>query len=336
MKATINSEKKHFPVLLKEIKSIISPLYGGTFIDCTFGQGGYSKEILKDKKNTVIAFDRDRDVIKYAEVLKKKFGNRFFFKNIKFQDIHKENFKILDLKAIIFDLGLSSLQINDHKKGISFKSNSKLNMQVGLNTISANDVINKMTYEDIYKIIKYFGEEKKSKLIAKLIVENRLNNQLDTQGLVSLIEIAKREKIRNKTHPATKTFQAIRMFVNKEISQLIYGLINSFQILPIGGVLVVVTFHSIEDKIVKFFFKNYSENKNTSRYLPDNNNKKKLIFKLDKKKPIYPSKEETKINPSSRSAKLRYAIKINNNKDFKSFVDKFKFYLNLEDLDKNL
>ena len=118
--------------------------------------------------------------------------------------------------------------------------------------------------------------------------------------------------------------------------QLIYGLINSFQILPIGGVLVVVTFHSIEDKIVKFFFKNYSENKNTSRYLPDNNNKKKLIFKLDKKKPIYPSKEETKINPSSRSAKLRYAIKINNNKDFKSFVDKFKFYLNLEDLDKNL
>ena len=161
MKATIISEKKHFPVLLNELISIISPLYGGTFIDCTFGQGGYSKEILKYNKNKIIALDRDADVKKYAEKLKKKFHNRFTFKNIKFSSVNKDVIDSNDIKGIIFDLGLSSLQIHDHKKGISFKSKSSLNMKMGLNNFSAYDVINKMDYEDLNKIIRFFGEEKK-------------------------------------------------------------------------------------------------------------------------------------------------------------------------------
>ena len=335
MKATIISEKKHFPVLLNELISIISPLYGGTFIDCTFGQGGYSKEILKFKKNKVIAFDRDIDVKKYAEKLKKKFPNKFIFKNIRFSSLNKDVIDNNDIKAIIFDLGLSSLQIHDYKRGISFKSQSKLNMKMGLNNFSADDVINKMNYEDLNKIIKYFGEESKSRIISKLIVKNRTVKPLDTQSLVSIIDRAKVKFSKRKINNATKTFQGIRMFVNNEVSELIYGLVNNFKILPIGGIIAAVTFHSIEDKIVKYFFKYYSEKSNYSRYLPDQD-EKKILFKLINKKPIYPSLEEIKNNPSSRSAKLRCAIKVNQNSDFNSFFDKFKFYLNLERLSNKL
>ena len=335
MKATIISEKKHFPVLLNELISIISPLYGGTFIDCTFGQGGYSKEILKFKKNKVIAFDRDIDVKKYAEKLKKKFPNKFIFKNIRFSSLNKDVIDNNDIKAIIFDLGLSSLQIHDYKRGISFKSQSKLNMKMGLNNFSADDVINKMNYEDLNKIIKYFGEESKSRIISKLIIKNRTIKPLDTQGLVSIINKAKIKSSKKKINSATKTFQGIRMFVNNEVSELIYGLVNNFNILPIGGIIAVVTFHSIEDKIVKYFFKHYSEKNSYSRYVPDRE-EKKLLFELINKKPICPSTEEIKKNPSSRSAKLRCAMKVGHNSDFTNFFDKFKFYLNLEKIGNKL
>ena len=125
------------------------------------------------------------------------------------------------------------------------------------------------------------------------------------------------------------------MFVNEEISQLIYGLINSFKLLPIGGIMVIITFHSIEDKIVKYFFKNYSEKKNTSRYLPSSNDKI-LLFKINKRKPIIPSKIELNKNPSSRSAKLRYAIKLNNSENFNDLIKKFEYLLDIEKLNKNL
>ncbi len=335
MKATIISEKKHFPVLLNELISIISPLYGGTFIDCTFGQGGYSKEILKFNKNKIIAFDRDPDVKKYAEKLKNKFYNRFVFKNIKFSSVNKDVIDTNDIKGIIFDLGLSSLQIHDYEKGISFKSKSSLNMKMGLNNYSADDVINKMDYEDLNKIIKFFGEENKSSQISKTIIKNRTIKPLDTQDLVSIINKIKIKDSNRRINKATKTFQGIRMFVNNEVSELIYGLVNSFKILPIGGIIAVVTFHSIEDKIVKYFFKYYSEKNSYSRYLPDKD-EKKILFKLIKKKPILPSLEEIKINPSSRSAKLRYAIKVSQNSDFSNFFEKFKFYLNLEKLGNKL
>ena len=331
MSATINSENKHFPVLLKELISIISPLYGGTFIDCTFGEGGYSKEILKNSLNKIIAFDRDKDVLKYANKLKKKFGSRFIFKNQKFKDISHIDTINRDIKAIIFDLGFSTNQIKDLSRGFSFKSNSKLNMKMGLNKFSANEVINNMSYEDLSKIIKFFGDEKKSKLISKLIIKNRKYRKLNTQDLVSVIEKVKKNKKNFKINSSTKTFQAIRIFVNQEINELIYGLINAFKILPIGGMIIVVTFHSIEDKIVKFFLKHYSENNNLSRYIPNQKEKKKII-KLIKKKPIIADVDELNTNPSSRSAKLRYGIKINDSNDFKDFIKKFQFLLDIEGL----
>ncbi len=136
MSATIKLENKHFPVLLKELISIISPLYGGTFLDCTFGQGGYSRKILEKKNNKVIAIDRDKDVYFYAKELKKKYNNRFSFQNIKFSEINRDKIKSKDLKAIIFDLGYSINQIKDLSRGLSFKSTGKLNMKMGINNFS--------------------------------------------------------------------------------------------------------------------------------------------------------------------------------------------------------
>ena len=334
MNAIIKSEKKHFPVLLNELINIISPLYGGTFIDCTFGNGGYSQEILKHQSNKVISIDRDESVLKIVNKFEAKYKNRFYFKQLKFSQLNKLNLKPTDLKGIIFDLGYSLNQIQDKSKGLSFNSDSKLNMRMGLNEFSAHEVINKLEYEDLYKIIKVFGDEQKAKFISRKIIVKRQSQKINTQDLVKIIDDVKKYRY-TKIHNSTKTFQAIRIFVNNEISELIYGLIESFKLIPLGGIIAVVTFHSIEDKIVKFFFKNYSERKNLSRYLPNLNNKKNL-FTLKNKKPILPSSKEIKINPPSRSAKLRYAIKIKDNDDFKDFVEKFKIYLDIENIRKKL
>ena len=329
MSATIKLEKKHFPVLLDELISIISPLYGGTFIDCTFGQGGYSKEILKNKNNKIIALDRDKETLKISKIFEKKYGNRFRYQNITFKEIDKFKFEN-NLKGILFDLGFSTNQINDPKKGISFKSKGKLNMCMGLNNFSAEDVINNLDFNYLTKIFKFFGEEKKAKIISKKILFERKKKILKTEDLVKIIDWAYKGK-RKKIHNSTKVFQALRIFVNQEIGQLIYGLINAFKILPIGGVIAVVTFHSLEDKIVKFFFKNYSEDKNYSRYLPQKISKKQ-IFNFSNKKTIIPTKKEIEINPASRSAKLRFAHKINHSDDFNDFIKKFNYLIKIENL----
>ena len=331
MSATIKLENKHFPVLLKELISIISPLYGGTFIDCTFGQGGYSKKILEKKNNKVIALDRDSAVYLHAKELESKYKNRFNFQNIKFSEIAKIKDNTNDLRAIIFDLGYSTNQIKDLTRGLSFQSKGKLNMQMGLNNFSCHEVILNMNEVNLNKIFKYFGDEIYSKRIARKIIEVRKKKIIDTETLTQIVDRVK--KIKNyKTNSSTKVFQALRIFVNKEISELINGLISAYNLLPIGGIMIVVTFHSLEDKIVKFFFKNYSEIKNSSRYMP---NKEKNIsyFKLQNKKPLTASMTELKLNPSSRSAKLRFAKKIKNNCNFDDFKKKFKYLLDIENLD---
>ena len=326
MNATINLEK-HFPVLLKELVSIISPLYGGTFIDCTFGAGGYSKKILENKTNNIIAIDRDNSVNSIATKFKSKYKERFEFYNIKFSEIdqiQKDN-----IKAIIFDLGYSLNQISDLNRGLSFKSKGKLDMRMGLNDYSCDEVISKMSQQSLFKIFKYFGDEKYAKPISKKIVQLRENKKIETENLVQIIEEIKKKK--SGKNKSTKIFQALRIFVNKEITELINGLIKAYNILPIGGVMAVVTFHSIEDKIVKFFFKEYSEIKNASRYLPKNISSKKY-FNLINKKPIIPSHTEIKFNPPSRSAKLRFAYKLENGCDFKKFLKYFDYLKEIENL----
>ncbi len=334
MNATIKLEKKHFPVLLDELISIISPHYGGTFIDCTFGQGGYSKKILENKSNKIIALDRDIETQKIANQIKLKFGDRFNFENKKFSEISQLNCSKHKIKGVLFDLGYSSIQINDPKKGLSFNHNGKLNMCMGINKFSAKETINHLDEKSLQKIFKHFGEEFKSKTIAKKICEFRKRKEISTQDLVRIINYVKKNN-KKKIHNSTKVFQALRIFVNQEISELINGLINSFKIIPIGGIIVVVTFHSIEDKIVKFFFKNYSEKSSSSRYLPIISNENRL-FKLNKRKPIIPSNTELNINPSSRSAKLRYGIKISNKSDFSKLIKKFSYLINIENMGNSL
>ena len=329
MNATINLEKKHFPVLLDELISIISPLYGGTFVDCTFGQGGYSKKILSNKNNKVVALDRDPETLIEAKKLIKNSKGRLRFENEKFSNINELKISNQNLRAIIFDLGYSIHQINDPRKGLSFNSKGKLNMRLGKNFFSADDVINKMSYENLNKVFKFFGDEQKSKIIAKNIIKQRSKKKILSEDLVNIIERAKKKH--SKINKSTKVFQSLRILVNNEISQLIFGLINSFKLLPVGGILAVVTFHSLEDKIVKFFFKNYSEKKKTSRYLPELKDNKK-IFKLINKKPITPSSKEIILNPPSRSAKLRCAQKIENCNNFDEFLKKFEYLIKIEKL----
>ena len=332
MEATIVSDSvKHYPVLLKEIISVISPQHGGTFIDCTLGQGGYTNEILKYQNTKVIGLDRDINSEIIGKVIQEKFPDRFLFKNLKFSMLNNLKLKNENIKGIVFDLGYSFTQIKDHKKGLSFNSQGELNMMMGLNDFSAKEVINNLEVKEIEKILKYFGNEDDAKIIAKNIVKERKLKIIDTQELVRIIEKSKRKK-NYRVHSSTKTFQALRIFVNKEISELINGLINSAKILKKNGILAVVTFHSLEDKIVKYFFKSLSENKSISRYEPKVQ-QKKISFKMPLKKPIVPSDKELKENLPSRSAKLRYLIKQADDYEIESdILNKFSELIEIENL----
>ena len=326
---------KHYPVLLNELISIISPQHGGTFIDCTFGQCGYTKKILSFQNTQVIALDRDIESKKIADKILKNYQGRFSFKNKKFSQLNDLKIKEENIKAIIFDLGYSYGQIKDPKKGLSFNSTGELNMQMGLNNFSAKDVINKLDVKELEKIFKFFGEEKEAKKIALKIIKERKIGKIDTEKLVELVERTKKKK-NFKTHSSTKVFQALRIFVNKEITELIYGLIAATKVLKKDGVLAVVTFHSLEDKIVKYYFKSLSENKSVSRYFPKID-QPETLFKLVEKKPKMATKKELEENLSSRTAKLRYAIKKNDFYNFKTDIfEKFEHLIEIENLDHKL
>ena len=330
-KNTSSLEFYHFPVMLNEVLRISSPSVGGKYIDCTFGGGGYSKEILKYTKTDVKALDRDKNAIPIAKELKKKFPQRFKFYQIKFSQLDTISNDQTDI--IIFDLGLSSIQLDDLDRGFSFKSNKELNMTMGLNEISALDVINNLSEADLKSIIKILGEEQEASKIAKNIVKHRnIKKITNTADLVKIIEKSKKKNYFSKINPCTKTFQALRIFVNKEITELINGIIQATKILKPGGKILVISFHSIEDRIVKYFFNNFSKNKaRPSRYFPENKPNQLTLFDEYKNKVIRASKEEVDKNIRSRSAKLRFAIR---SKDkFENPIDlikKFKKYLDLE------
>ena len=326
---------KHYPVLLNELISIITPQYGGTFIDCTFGQGGYTKKILSYQNTQVIALDRDLESKKKADKISKEFQDRFIFKNKKFSQLDDLKLKNTNLRGIIFDLGYSTTQIKDPKKGLSFNSLGNLNMQMGLNDFSAKEAVNRLDEKDLEKIFKFFGEEKYAKKIASSVVKQRSIHKIDTKSLVEIIEKTKKKK-NFKIHSATKVFQALRIFVNKEITELIYGLIAAAKVLKKDGILAVVTFHSLEDKIVKYFFKSLSEKKSISRYVPKIE-ESETLFRMLEKKPRTPSKTELKENLPSRSAKLRYIVKKDDFYNFKTdILEKFEHLIEIENFGNKL
>ena len=304
----------HYPVMLNQVLDLCAPQKGGNFIDCTFGLGGYTNAILSFSKTKVISLDRDSHVTKYASETKKNYKDRFTFYNEKFSNLDKVINKDFQADFIIFDLGISTLQIFNLDRGFSFNSNDKVDMKMGLNTISASDVLNKCDIKTLKNILKYFGEEKDSSRIAQNILKERQKTPIfSTTQLVEIIKKSKKRNFKKKINVCTQTFQAIRIFVNKEISELVNGLIKATKFLKTGGKIIVVSFHSIEDRIVKFYFSNYSKNKpKGSRYYPQTKNEM-ILFEDYKNKIIKADQNEINENISSRSAKLRYAIRSKDN-----------------------
>lgn len=292
----------HIPVMLKEVLEYIDPKDNEVFIDCTFGAGGYAREILKKSNCKLIGIDRDESVKCFAEDLKKKFGNRFEFYNEKYSNIEK----ILHGKkvdGIVLDVGVSSMQIDNANRGFSFQKNSKLDMRMGNNSVSAYDIVNNFSEEELSNIIYYYGDEVKSRHIAKKIAELRKIKPIETTfelaNIVRSFYFGKKGKI----DPATKTFQAIRIAVNDELNELKKILNISKHILNKNGRLVIVCFHSLEDKIVKDFIKiETNKGKKIDKY---SNNKVDADFELLTKKAVIPSEGEVDENIRSRSAKLR-------------------------------
>jgi|TARA_B110000211_G_scaffold129027_1_gene148224 16S rRNA (cytosine1402-N4)-methyltransferase len=337
MKISVSSlEKKHFPVMLDEVVRICNPSKKNQLVvDCTFGGGGYSKALLKFPKVKVIALDRDKSAVERAKILKVKFSKQFTFYNEKFSNLDKvlENEKKPDV--IIFDLGLSTLQLQDYSRGFSFNAKDKIDMQMGLSDISAEEVINTLDENNLKLLIKILGDEKEANRIVKNIIKTRKIKKIETiVELVKIIELSKKKNYNKKINVCTKTFQALRIFVNKETSELIEGLIKATQLIKCGGKIIILSFHSIEDKIIKYYFTNYSSGKsNPSRYMPSENNQKNSFFEKYKNNFLTPNSDELIKNPPSRSAKLRYAVRTEQFFNYpKEFKEKFNRYLEIENV----
>ena len=326
-------EYGHIPVMLEEVNQILHPYEKGLYIDCTFGAGGYTKNILKNKEVSVISIDRDENIKIFSKEILKKNSNRFKLIIDKFSNLEEILKKETNPPtAIIFDLGVSSLQIDNPERGFSYKNHGLLKMTMGNNNINAFDIVNKCSQERLRDIFWFFGEEREANLIAKLIVQKREDKEIETtKELAEIILRAKRYKNKqSKKDCCAKVFQAIRMVVNQELTEIYKGLISAINVLSKNGKIIVVTFHSIEDKLVKKIFDYFSnQKKGVSRYLPESENKKNSnIIKLINKKVLIPSKKELEKNNRSRSAKLRSVIKINdiNFKIDRSFLNFEKFF----------
>lgn len=310
---TINNTDFHKPVLLNEMLEAIAPKDGEVYVDCTFGAGGYTSEILKKANCKVYAIDRDELAKTFAKEVKGKFKDRFEFLPGQFSKLKEllEEKGIKEVDGIVLDIGVSSMQLDDHDRGFSFDSDARLDMRMDkTQKLSAYEVINELDEGKLEMIIREYGEEKKAKRIASKIVKTRkmapITSCLDLARIVRSLYFGY-----FKTDPATRTFQAIRIFVNQELEELKQALNSSISMLKKGGRLVVVTFHSLEDKIVKDFFKKQTgTDKSYSRYEPavkDEN--QEITLYLKKNSAISPSQEEVSTNPRSRSAKLRFAIR---------------------------
>jgi 16S rRNA (cytosine1402-N4)-methyltransferase len=326
--------KKHFPVMLDEVvQTCLNNNKDQLIVDCTFGGGSYSKELLKFPNIKVIALDRDKSALDRARILEKNFPKKFNFYNEKFSNLDKVIKKENKPDIIIFDLGLSTFQLKDYSRGFSFKSSEKIDMQMGLSETSAEDVINTLNEKNLKLIIKILGEEQEAGKIAKNIIKARTAKKIESvTELVRIIEASKKRNYNKKINVCTKTFQALRIFVNKETTELIEGLIKASQLIKSGGKIIVVSFHSIEDKIIKYYFTNYSSNKsNPSRYMPTENNQKNSFFEKYKNNFLTPGPEELIKNPASRSAKLREATRTEQEFIYPNeFKEKFKKYIDIE------
>lgn len=301
----------HIPVMLNEMLEVLSPKDGGSYLDCTFGAGGYSKAILESCDCYVTAMDRDPNVIKRAEEIKQNYGARFDFIETNFADSFAK-LKEKKFDGIVLDLGVSSMQLDIADRGFSFLHDGPLDMRMSGQGLSAEEFVNTTEEKELADVIYKYGDESFSRRIAKRIVEYRKTARIDSTAKLAEIVRSSIGFRKGKIDPATKTFQAIRIYINDELRELERFLANVQNILKKDGCLVVVSFHSLEDRIVKNFFKENSEKPVArSKYAKDDMaidpNK---WLKIITNKALTTSDKETRLNIRARSAKLRAAKSI--------------------------
>lgn len=300
----------HIPVMLSEMLDYLNPKDGGVYVDATFGAGGYSKAILSRANCQVFAIDRDPSVVPFFESLNADFPGRIHLLEGQFGNMEEilTAEKITQLDGIVLDIGVSSMQIDQAERGFSFQKDGPLDMRMSSQGTKASDMVNHLPEEELANIIYHYGGERKSRRIARAIVGARPLHT--TKELADVI----RAQFPAKPHPidpATRTFQALRIWINDELQELTSALNQAEHLLAPGGRLVVVTFHSLEDKIVKHYFQEKSgKTSSGSRHIPDfSPQHASEVFTLLTRKPVAPSKEEVDANPRARSAKLRAAEK---------------------------
>lgn len=294
----------HISVLLEESIKYLNLKSDSKIIDCTLGYGGHSSEILKRIPNGFLySFDQDKEAIKYSDERLKKIGTNYKIINSNFVNL-KENIEY-EVDGILYDLGVSSPQLDTDYRGFSFHSDARLDMRMNQDSkLDAYKVVNEYSYEDLRDIFYKYGEEKFSNSIAKKIVEEREKKKIETTlELVEIIKSAVPDKYKREHHPARKIFQAIRIEVNDELDVLKKSLTDALDLIKVGGRICVITFHSLEDKIVKDIFKENSTMDNSLKKLPIV--PEELLPKYKLVKTLEPTEDEILNNKRARSAKLR-------------------------------
>jgi 16S rRNA (cytosine1402-N4)-methyltransferase len=305
-----STDARHRPVMLAEVLSALAPRDGGIYVDGTFGAGGYTRAILTAARCKVLAIDRDPDAIAGGAGLVADFPDRLMLVEGRFSDMEdlSRRFGITMIDGAALDIGVSSMQIDDGARGFSFAKDGPLDMRMEQSGPSAADVVNAAEAEHLSRIIGVLGEERKARAIAQAIVRARGDAPIrTTQALVRAIEKATgRQRPQDRIHPATRTFQALRIYVNRELDELAHALAAAERLLKPGGRLAVVTFHSLEDRIVKRFFAERSGKlPAASRHMPGREAEMAARFT-----PLFRGHQEagaaeTAENPRARSAKLR-------------------------------
>lgn len=307
----------HFPVMLPQVLEALAPQAGEIHVDGTFGAGGYTKALLDDGSDiAVVSIDRDPSVLAQVESLKKTYGERLTFCRGCFGDVADllSDAGIGQVDGFVLDIGVSSMQIDEAERGFSFRFDGPLDMRMDTQSDlpTAADLVNTLPEAELARIFYEYGEERKSRAIARKIVAVRGDAPFETTlQLADLVRSVIRGG-KQKIDPATRVFQALRIAVNEELAQLEAALKAALSILKTGGRLVVVTFHSLEDRIVKNFMREHAglNDQGGSRYVPDvTQDKAPVYFSQISKKAVLPDEDELAVNGRSRSAKLRWAIR---------------------------
>ena len=301
---------RHIPVLLSEALDVLAPRDGGIYLDGTFGAGGYARAILEAANCIVIAIDRDGEAIREGHDLAGRFPNRLTLVEGSFGDLAEltEAHDIDLLDGVVLDLGVSSMQLGTPERGFSFAHDGPLDMRMSQAGPSAADAVNSLAEQDLARVIAVLGEERRARAIARAIVRARNEHPITrTTELADLVVSVLGPRRGAATHPATRTFQAFRIYVNGELDELARGLIAAEHKLREGGRLVVATFHSLEDRIVKrFFVERAAPPRQPSRHRPASKDQAlNPSFRLITRRPLRPSAQEVAENARARSARLR-------------------------------